>query len=216
MSKMVRLLLVDVHKAEESAQENEEEEQEQEQAAGSSLAGHGDTGDEEPGKDEIEGMAIATRVRALLSEGAAAESIAILGRTHRILRYTADALGAAGIAHTLADLLERSPDIAELEINPLIAYPQGRGAVALDALIVKRAAAQAERRPAGSGRGSGGRGRRGHRPGARPGQAGRDRPGDQPRGARRVDRGAALCRRRPGRTAAGRHARGCTSFPAPW
>jgi acyl-CoA synthetase (NDP forming) len=56
-----------------------------------------------------------------------------------------DIAAVADIARTLADLLERSPDIAELEINPLIAYPQGRGAVALDALIVKRpAVSQAE------------------------------------------------------------------------
>jgi succinyl-CoA synthetase beta subunit len=47
----------------------------------------------------------------------------------------------ADIACTLGGLLERSPDIAELEINPLLACPQGQGALALDALIVKRAGA---------------------------------------------------------------------------
>jgi acyl-CoA synthetase (NDP forming) len=52
-----------------------------------------------------------------------------------------DIAAVADIARTLGGLLERSPDIAELEINPLLACPQGQGALALDALIVKRAGA---------------------------------------------------------------------------
>ena len=52
-----------------------------------------------------------------------------------------DIPAVADIARTLGGLLERSPDIAELEINPLLACPQGQGALALDALIVKRAGA---------------------------------------------------------------------------
>jgi len=48
-----------------------------------------------------------------------------------------DIAAVADIARTVGGLLERSPDIAELEINPLAAYAQGQGALALDALIVK-------------------------------------------------------------------------------
>ena len=36
----------------------------------------------------------------------------------------------------LAALVRSHPEIEEIEINPLIVYPQGKGAVALDALIV--------------------------------------------------------------------------------
>jgi acyl-CoA synthetase (NDP forming) len=50
-----------------------------------------------------------------------------------------DLAAVADIAHTVGGLLERTPEIAELEINPLVAYPEGRGALALDALIVKGA-----------------------------------------------------------------------------
>jgi acyl-CoA synthetase (NDP forming) len=48
-----------------------------------------------------------------------------------------DVSAVADIARAVGGLLERSPNIAELEINPLVAYPQGQGAIALDALIVK-------------------------------------------------------------------------------
>jgi hypothetical protein len=50
-----------------------------------------------------------------------------------------DAAGVADIACIVGRLAQRTPDIAELEINPLLALPQGQGALALDALIVRRA-----------------------------------------------------------------------------
>jgi acetate---CoA ligase (ADP-forming) len=55
-----------------------------------------------------------------------------------------DIAAVADIAHTLGGLLQRSPDLAELEINPLLAHPAGQGALALDALIVKSVPAETE------------------------------------------------------------------------
>jgi acyl-CoA synthetase (NDP forming) len=49
-----------------------------------------------------------------------------------------DVAAIADVAAIVGGLVGRSPDVAELEINPLVAYPQGQGAVALDALIVRR------------------------------------------------------------------------------
>ena len=86
---------------------------------------------------------------ALLPAGACkAAVVEALGRLRgaALLRGTrgappVDIAAVADIACTLGGLMERSPDIAELEINPLLACPQGQGALALDALIVKRAGA---------------------------------------------------------------------------
>jgi acyl-CoA synthetase (NDP forming) len=49
-----------------------------------------------------------------------------------------DIAAIADIACTVGGLVERSRDIAELEINPLVAFSVGQGAMALDALIVRR------------------------------------------------------------------------------
>jgi acetate---CoA ligase (ADP-forming) len=45
---------------------------------------------------------------------------------------------AAGIVCKLASLIQSIDSIKEAEINPVIVYPEGKGAVALDALIVGR------------------------------------------------------------------------------
>jgi acetate---CoA ligase (ADP-forming) len=47
-----------------------------------------------------------------------------------------DVRAAAEIVHRLASLMLATPQIRELDINPVIVYPRGHGAVALDALIV--------------------------------------------------------------------------------
>ena len=51
-----------------------------------------------------------------------------------------DLAAVARVAAILSDLVEQSPDVAEIEINPLLAYPAGEGVLALDALIVMRPA----------------------------------------------------------------------------
>ncbi len=47
-----------------------------------------------------------------------------------------DVRAAAEIVHRLGSLMLAAPQIREVDINPFIVYPQGQGAVALDALIV--------------------------------------------------------------------------------
>ncbi len=91
----VRLLLVDVHQETLPEPDGENEEDE--------AAGHDSVEEEEPEKELLEGLAIASCIRGLLSDGVKPDDIAILGRTHRVCRTAADALGRTGIAHTLAD-----------------------------------------------------------------------------------------------------------------
>ena len=47
-----------------------------------------------------------------------------------------DVEAAAKILFSLANLIRSCPAIEEIDINPVVVYPQGEGAVALDALIV--------------------------------------------------------------------------------
>lgn len=49
-----------------------------------------------------------------------------------------DVAAAADVAARLAGLMRARPEVAEIEINPLVVYGQGQGALALDALIVTR------------------------------------------------------------------------------
>jgi acetate---CoA ligase (ADP-forming) len=49
-----------------------------------------------------------------------------------------DVRAAAEIVHRLGSLMLAAPQIREVDINPIIVYPQGKGAVALDALIVMK------------------------------------------------------------------------------
>jgi acyl-CoA synthetase (NDP forming) len=46
-----------------------------------------------------------------------------------------DVSAVVKIISTLGWLIRSSPEIEEIDINPLVAYPQGQGVVALDALI---------------------------------------------------------------------------------
>jgi acyl-CoA synthetase (NDP forming) len=77
--------------------------------------------------------------RAIIEALGRLEGAALLDGTRGSARV--DVAAVAEVAHAVGGLLQRSPDIVELEINPLVAYPQGRGALALDALIVKGVAA---------------------------------------------------------------------------
>ena len=44
----------------------------------------------------------------------------------------------AEAASRLGRLIAEHPEITEIDVNPLIVYPDGKGAVAVDALIVVR------------------------------------------------------------------------------
>jgi len=63
-----------------------------------------------------------------------------------------DVEAAAQILLALGALIRSYPEIEEIDINPVIVYPRGTGAVALDALIVVsggvvEAGAKKERHP---------------------------------------------------------------------
>ena len=70
---------------------------------------------------------------------AAVESLAVAGllRGHRG-RAAGDAQALADCAQKIAVALAADDDAIEIEINPLIVLPVGRGAVAVDALLQKR------------------------------------------------------------------------------
>jgi hypothetical protein len=46
-----------------------------------------------------------------------------------------DVGSAAEAVYRLGHLVKSCPEIAEVDVNPLVIYPKGRGSVALDALI---------------------------------------------------------------------------------
>jgi acyl-CoA synthetase (NDP forming) len=50
----------------------------------------------------------------------------------------ADVEAAAAIIARLGSLMQARPDIVEVDINPVVVYPSGRGALALDALMIVR------------------------------------------------------------------------------
>src|SRR5699024_5808835 len=47
----------------------------------------------------------------------------------------ADVRAVVSAVRALADVAQRDPTISEIDVNPLLALPPGRGAVAVDALV---------------------------------------------------------------------------------
>ncbi len=65
-------------------------------------------------------------------------------KAHRVLEgfRGQDAVDLEAVAEAIqavGRLILTRPDITELDINPLVAFPSGQGVIALDALIVTRA-----------------------------------------------------------------------------
>jgi acyl-CoA synthetase (NDP forming) len=50
----------------------------------------------------------------------------------------ADVAALAAIAAKVAALMRAAPDVMEIDLNPVMVYPQGQGACALDALVVAK------------------------------------------------------------------------------
>ena len=48
----------------------------------------------------------------------------------------ADVAALAAIVAKVAALMRAAPDVIEIDLNPVMVYPQGQGACALDALVV--------------------------------------------------------------------------------
>lgn len=98
----VTLLLVDTNRTgspgaeEDGADADENEERVLPEEAGESA-------EEEPERDDLEGLAIAKRIRALLDQGVRPDEIAVLGRTHWVCKHVAAALDESKISHTLTD-----------------------------------------------------------------------------------------------------------------
>ena len=55
-----------------------------------------------------------------------------------------DVEAVASIVMALGRLLLGTPAIREIDLNPVVVYPRGQGAVALDALIIADEEARAE------------------------------------------------------------------------
>jgi acyl-CoA synthetase (NDP forming) len=54
----------------------------------------------------------------------------------------ADVDAVVSVAQSVGRLMRAHPDVMEVDINPLVVYPEGQGAMALDALIVTRSEAR--------------------------------------------------------------------------
>ena len=77
-----------------------------------------------------------------LSAAAIAAEIAQL-RAHRLLeglrgRPAADIDALVTVVQKVGALMRGRPEVTEIDINPLVVYPQGQGVLALDVLLVTR------------------------------------------------------------------------------
>ena len=65
-------------------------------------------------------------------------SIAVVGASPRGFRGSPalDIIAVARIIARIAAVLRAQPSIREIDLNPVILYPEGESAIALDALVV--------------------------------------------------------------------------------